>query len=276
VFIVDDELFICEALQRQLEKFSYIEVSGIFHDGEEALAMVDQYKPDIIFLDIRMPGRTGIEIAAALDKKEFSPAVVFVTAYDEFALKAYEVNAVDYILKPFEKADIERVLRKMRRQYFRQDMELSTENIIPKETVRRVLQKFCCYKEDEMVIIDSQNIQLFCVAEGEVFLVTASGEKHLLKQTLQEIEKRIDEQQFFRCHRNYIVNMDFVKQISPWFNRGYLLKLQGQPEMEVPVSRSHVKKLGRYIYFWPAKGEYWLIHYKKGVIIAIFVIINYV
>jgi DNA-binding LytR/AlgR family response regulator len=249
VFIVDDELFICEALQRQLEKFSYIEVSGTFHDGEEALSMVEKYKPDIIFLDIRMPGRTGIEIAAVLDQREFSPAVVFVTAYDEFALKSYEVNAIDYILKPFEKSDIERVLRKMRKQYFRQDMELSTENIIPKEKVKMILQKFCCYKEEEMVIIDSQNIQLFCVADGEVFLVTTSGEKHLLKQTLQEIEKKIDEQQFFRCHRNYIVNMNFVKQILPWFNRGYLLKLQGEQEVEVPVSRSHAKKLENYIYF---------------------------
>lgn len=248
-FIVDDEVIMCEALQRQLEQIPDIEVVGIYHDGEEALAMVERLKPDLIFLDIRMPGLNGMEIAAILDQKVDAPAVVFVTAYDEFALKAFEVNAMDYILKPFDKADIERVLRKMRKYVLRQALDLTGDRLVQKKRANEHPQKFCGYQGEVRVIVDSRSIQLFYAEGGEVFLVTENGEKYVLRQTLQEVEEKLDDSRFFRCHRNYIVNIDFVKQISPWFNRGYLLSLKGGSPIEVPVSRAHVKTLEQYIYF---------------------------
>lgn len=247
-FIVDDEIIMCEALQRQLEQITDIEVIGIYHDGEDAINMVEKLKPDLVFLDIRMPGLTGLEMAAILEQKEDSPFIVFVTAYDEFALKAYEVDAMDYILKPFDPEDIERVMRKLRK-HFSKGTKVKAKESLEREKSSDYPQKFCAYKSEVMVIVDSQTIQLFCAEDGDVFMITSSGEKYLLKQTLQEVEKKLDNRHFFRCHRNYIVNMDFVKQISPWFNRGYLLSLKGEKSIEVPVSRAHTKSLEQYIYF---------------------------
>ncbi|KLU63064.1 transcriptional regulatory protein YpdB [Peptococcaceae bacterium CEB3] len=247
VFIVDDEVIMCEALARLLERIPDIEVSGIYHDGDEALPMVERLKPDLVFLDIRMPGLSGMEMAEILKQREDSPAIVFVTAYDEFALKGYEVDALDYILKPFEQADLERVLRKMRK------VQLLNASEAPEAAPERVAndhpQRFCAYDGEMMIVLDSQTIQVFYAEGGEVFLLTSAGEKYVLKQTLQEVEQKLDDRRFFRCHRNYIVNMDFVKKISPGFNRGYLLTLQGKTSVEVPVSRAHTKELEQYIYF---------------------------
>jgi len=248
-FIVDDDRTMCEALQRQLDRISFIEVSRIFHDGEEALAAILKAKPDIVFLDIKMPGLTGIEIAAALAGMEKSPAVVFVTANKDYALKAYEVDAVDYILKPFGKDDIERVLRKLRKHYMPQFLELAENNLLQKKEESPLHQKFCAYRGDIMMVIDSKNIELFYAEKGEVFILTAKGEKYRLKQTLRKAEQKLDSREFFRCHRNYIVNMEFVRQISPWFNRGYLLSLKGEKSIDVPVSRAHAGALESYIHF---------------------------
>lgn len=248
-FIVDDEVIMCEALSRLLQQMPDFEVAGVYHAGDDALPMIEKLKPDLVFLDIRMPGLSGIEMAEILRQEEDSPAIVFVTAYDEFALKGYEVDALDYILKPFEQADIERVLRKMRKRQLRRAPEVSEAGLEQMVKLNIHPQKFCAYDGESMIILDSQTIQLFYAEGGEVFLLTVAGERYLLKQTLQEVEQKLDDQRFFRCHRNYIVNMDFVKRISPGFNRGYLLTLQGKKSMEVPVSRAHTKALEQYIYF---------------------------
>lgn len=249
VFIVDDEVIMCEALERLLRQLPDIEVTGVYHAGDDALPVIEKAKPDIVFLDIRMPGLSGIEVAEILQEKEVPSAIVFVTAYDEFALKGYEVDALDYILKPFDQADIERVVRKMRKLRLRRALEASEETLEQVAKVNNHPQKFGAYDGETMVIIDSSTIQLFYAEGGEVFLLTDGGETYMLKQTLQEVEQKLDDKHFFRCHRNYIVNMDFVKQVSPWFNRGYLLSLQGEKPVEVPVSRAHTKALEQYIYF---------------------------
>ncbi|CAA7601445.1 Two component system, signal transduction response regulator [Acididesulfobacillus acetoxydans] len=247
--IADDEEIMGEALAQLLRQMPDIEVSGVCHDGDEALDLIGKTKPDIAFLDIRMPGLTGIEVAEILKRKEDSPAVVFVTAYDEFALKGYEVDALDYILKPFERADIERVLRKIRKHRLRRLPDVPETGFEAAPPLNAHPEKFCAYDGETMIILDSQTIRLFYAEGGEVFLLTESGERFMLKQTLQEIEQKLDDRRFFRCHRNYIVNMDFVKKITPGFNRGYLLTLQGEKSVEVPVSRAHTKALEQYIYF---------------------------
>lgn len=249
VIIVDDEIIMCGALQHELEKYPNIEVLAMYHDGDEALQGIIHHNPDIVFLDIRMPGLNGLEVAAELDKKENPPAVVFVTAYDDCALKSYDVNALDYILKPFDADDIDRVLRKMRRFHIMDTPEPTPKNCLPQNNAEFRPQKYCTYRDDVMEIISSDSIKLFYIEAGEVFALTADDKKFAMKQALQDIEQKADPQHFFRCHRNYIVNVNYIKQISPWFNRGYLLKLGGEKTTEVPVSRSNVKKLEKYIQF---------------------------
>ncbi len=246
--VVDDEPIMCAALRQQLDKFPLIEVVGECQDGSEALEKVERLKPDIVFLDIRMPGLSGIDVAAVLDQMDLAPEVVFVTAYDDYALKAYEVSAVDYILKPFDREDIIRVLRKIRRFRALQATPLPQGDTMPEIKESRP-SKFCLYAGERMEIVDVKNIKLFLVERGEVYAYTADEARFSVKQSLQEIEQKLDSQSFFRCHRNFIVNIDFVKTVSPWFNRGLLLTLKGGKGMEIPVSRAHTKKLEQYINF---------------------------
>lgn len=249
VIIVDDEIIMCEALKREVEKYSFIEVVGLYHDGDDALQAIEQLKPNIVFLDIRMPGLNGLEVAAKIDKQENPPVVVFVSAYDDYALKGYGVNALDYILKPFDSSDIERIMHKIHRLRLLETSEITTKDTHSKSQSEFRPQKYCAYHDDIMEIISSDAIKLFFVENGHVFVLTAEDKQYSMKQTLQEIEQQVDTRQFFRCHRNYIVNVDYIKQISPWFNRGYLLTLKDKEGTEVPVSRNNVKKLKQYIYF---------------------------
>ena len=248
VLIVDDELIMCAALLHHLEKFPYIAVVGECHDGHAALLAVEKLKPDLVFLDIRMPGLNGLEVAATLDQLESSPQVVFVTAHDDYALKAFEVGALDYVLKPFDSSDIIRVLRKIRRSRTLPAYPLKQGNS-PNSSPTVRPTKFCLYNDEKMEIVDSRKIKLFAVTHGKIIVQTVDDLKFTAKQTFQEIEQLLDPNLFFRCHRNYIINIDWVKTVSPWFNRGLLLTLKGDKKIEVPVSRAQTKKLEQYINF---------------------------
>jgi two-component system LytT family response regulator/two-component system response regulator LytT len=250
VLVVDDELIMCAALRHHLEKFPHIEVVGECHDGHAALLAVEQLNPDLVFLDIRMPGLNGLEVAATLDQLESSPQIVFVTAHDDYALKAFEVGALDYVLKPFDSSDIIRVLRKIRRARTTDASSLhdSSGPTQPVSLLNRP-SKFCLYYGEKQEIIESRNIKLFTVEHGKTFAQTIDDHKYSAKQSLHEIEQLLDPGLFFRCHRNFIVNIDWVKSVSPWFNRGLLLTLKGDKKIEVPVSRAQTKKLEQYIHF---------------------------
>lgn len=246
--IADDEKIMCAALRSQLENFPYIDVVGECHDGQAALDSVKLLNPDIVFLDIRMPGLTGLEVAAEIDKHDNPAEIVFVTAYDEYALKGYEVGATDYILKPFDSDNIVRVLRKILRRRLSPKSSLVQPQVPPLASDTRP-SKFCLYTDERMEIVDAKNIKCFLAEHGTVYALTVDDARCSVKQSLQEIEQMVDRKHFFRCHRNYIVNVDFVRTVSPWFNRGLLLTLSGAKVTEIPVSRAHTKQLEQYINF---------------------------
>lgn len=239
VLIADDEDAICDALTAVLEKNPATEVISICHDGDEALENIKIFNPDLVFLDIRMPGMTGLEVANALQGWEYQPIVVFVTAFDDYAIQAFEADAIDYVLKPFDANDIEKVIRKVKNIFSKS---------IPPQANQFPLQ-FCFYQEDKTHIVQYQNIQFAYAENREVFVQTTDGEKYTSKLILQELEDKLDPSQFFRCHRSYIVNMFYVKEISPGFNRGYLLTMKGNKNVKIPVSRAMISKLSRYICF---------------------------
>lgn len=240
VMIVDDEPIMAEELKAMLlELFPEIHIVGVCHDGETALNMIRKVNPHIVFLDIQMPGMTGLEAASELAKTENPPMVIFVTAYDEFALKAFQVNAVDYILKPLDEADLARVMAKIQKR-LQQTMHSVAHPL-------KAARKFSVEKGDRMEIVDSDNIKLVYAKDRLVYLLTMEGETFRAKLTLQEFEAKLSPQKFFRCHRNYIVNIDEIKQIASWFKKGYLLILKDERNMEIPVGRAYVSKLKEYI-----------------------------
>ena len=218
------------------------------HDSEAALEQIDSLRPDVVFLDIRMPGVSGLEIAETISAGEAPPLVVFSTAYDTYAIQAFQVNATDYILKPFDEKDIQRVVQKLQQHFLRSLPKPLVSPAVGEalESPRTYARKFTVDLENSMAIVDSQQIQLVYAQNRMVFIRTTEGVNYKAKLTLQEFETRLDPQKFFRCHRNYIVNVDQIKAIASWFNRGYLLILNDQTT-EVPVSRACVDKLREYI-----------------------------
>lgn len=250
VILADDEKLMAEELRSLLlELYPDIAILGVLHDGEAALKMTKARKPDILFLDIQMPGMTGLAVAEQLMGYEDSPAIVFATAYDEYALTAFSVNAIDYILKPYDEAELERVMKKFEKMLARSSVKTraaSQQDLARNACVRR----FTVEKGDRMEIVDSNNIELVFAKDRLVFIKTLDGETYRTKLTLQEFEGKLPAERFFRCHRNYIVNVDQIKEIANWFNKGYLLilhKTAAGKGLEVPVGRAYAARLREYI-----------------------------
>lgn len=247
VVIADDEKVMAEELQSLLlEIYPDLIIVGMAHDGETALSLVKTGKPDIVFLDIQMPGMSGLEVAEKLAVMEEPPAVVFATAYDEYALKAFSVNAMDYILKPYDESDMTRVMGKFERMLAKFSVKPRTES----QRLAGGERKFSLEKGDRMEIIGSDKIELVYAKDRLVYIKTLDGEVYRTKLTLQEFEAKLPVARFFRCHRNYIVNVNQIKEIATWFNKGYILilqKLGAGKAAEIPVGRAYAARLKEYI-----------------------------
>lgn len=236
LLIADDEPLMCDELKCVLEQIGGTEIVGICQNGEDVPGAVIREKPDIVFLDIQMPGISGMQVARIISSQPSPPAIVFVTAYDSFALEAFGVSAVDYILKPFDNTDIQRSLERIRRRLPPREKPASPV------TMKKILVD----AGDRLEVIDFSQIQIFRAEERQVYLHTIDGKIHEVKHRLNELEEILDSQKFFRCHRNYIVNVDQVKQVANWFNKGYILILQS-PAIEIPVGRVYTAKLRQYL-----------------------------
>jgi len=214
------------------------------------LAKIKELHPDIVFLDIQMPGKSGLDVATILSRQVSPPTIVFLTAFADYALKAFEVDAVDYILKPFDEDDIQRVVSKLRKLKQNKisvpDSNQHSSDASPQSEYPR---KFCVYHGGRFEVIDHERIQFFFAKDRLVFVQTTEGKHFPIKSSLAELDEKLDHKQFMRCHRNYIVNMDHVKHLENWFNRGYMLILKGDANLEVPVSRLYVKRLKEYLEF---------------------------
>ncbi|MFZ5972347.1 MAG: LytR/AlgR family response regulator transcription factor [Bacteroidota bacterium] len=220
--IVDDERLARKELMKLLEEHPSIEVVGEAMNADEAEKMIEEMNPDLLFLDIQMPGRTGFQLLESLDS---APLVVFTTAYDEFALKAFEVNALDYLLKPITAERLSEAVQK----------------ILDKEktrTGRRGDKKLGL--EDQVFVKDGErcwfvslaNIRLF-ESDGNYIKVYFDANRPMIHKSLNALDEKLDERSFFRASRKHIVNLSWVEGIEPWFNGGLMVKLRGGDKVEV-------------------------------------------
>lgn len=243
LLIVEDEQAVARELQSMLiELDPELTVLGICDDGESALVRIMTDKPDILFLDIELPGINGLEVANTVAKMEDGPVIVFLTAYDEFALKAFDVNAVDYILKPIDKRKLCRILDRSHRVL---SCMPKTEILQDDDTIRRMAVD----KGDTMEVIDCRKIRVICGEKRYIHIVMLNGDVHEVRTTLRDMEARLPKDLFFRCHRSYIVNVNEIKQIKTWFKRKYILVLKGDKKLEIPVGRVYVDTLKSYVEF---------------------------
>lgn len=236
--LVDDEPLMCQELQVLLEEYPDIEVVNACHDSQDALEQIMTLKPDLVFLDIQMPGKSGLQIAKSMSRLPHIPLLVFATAYQNYAMDAFNVNAVDYILKPFDESDIDRAINKVRR--FCTDYSPSIQ---PRPL------KLSAEANDRLEIINQQDIQVIYTENRSILIQMRDGRTLSGKMSLQEYEDLLDPHMFCRCHRGHIVNVQCIERLDSWFNRGYILTLSGAKPHDVPVSRIYVKNLKQFIQF---------------------------
>jgi DNA-binding LytR/AlgR family response regulator len=235
VLIADDEPVLCNELKCILMASGEAEVVAVCHNGEDVAGLTEKYEADVLFLDIQMPGMGGMAVAKAISHQPEPPMIVFVTAFSQYALDAFKVDAVDYILKPFDERDIERVLRKLHQRWqgqAGQKRRSFTRNILGEAG-------------DRLEVVAVEQIQHFRAEDRQVFMKTTEGVVFEVKHRLNELELILNPLEFFRCHRNFIVNANQVQQIANWFNRGYLLIMKGD-SYEIPVGRAFVGKMKQY------------------------------
>jgi two-component system LytT family response regulator len=222
--IVDDERLARKELMKLLEEHPMIEVIGEAMNADEAFQMINDLNPDLLFLDIQMPGKTGFQLLEMLDSV---PLVVFTTAYDEFALKAFEVNALDYLLKPIQPERLSETISKLA------EKERAKSIAIRGPEKKLGLNDQVFVKDgDRCWFVALNNVRLF-ESDGNYIKVYFDTNRPMIHKSLNALDEKLDERAFFRASRKHIVNLSWVEGIEPWFNGGLMVRLRGGDKVEV-------------------------------------------
>lgn len=246
--IVDDEPPAVDELNFILSEIPGIGVIGSVHSAANAIKAIRATQPDLVFLDIKMPGRDGFDVVQACASLQKTPFFVFATAYDEHAVKAFEASAIDYILKPFQadrvKSSVERVKKLMltqREGALCGKLEKLVEHI---HMLANPIIKVSVEHKGRILLLNPDRI-VYCKAEKKEILVCTDAQCYTLHGTvsLDALEQKLETHGFFRSHRGYLVNLACIKEVAPWFNGKYILTTTDQASTEVPVSRRRVKPL---------------------------------
>jgi DNA-binding LytR/AlgR family response regulator len=236
--IVDDEAPARARLKRLLTGIEGVELVGEAIDGVRAVEMIETLSPDLVLLDIQMPGLDGFGVIEALQDP---PPVVFVTAYDEYAIRAFEVNALDYLLKPFSRARLEQAIR--RAQAARsEEREFATQfgPLLKSLAAQgRYLTRLAVRDRDRIRVLGADEVDWIDIEEEQV-MVHVGDNAFRIRRTLAELESRLDPTTFFRAHRSAIVNLDRVKEVIPWFKGSHKLRLTSGAEMDLSRARARV------------------------------------
>jgi len=227
--IIDDERLARNELKKLLQEFSEIEVIDEAANADEGLEKIEQHNPDLIFLDIQMPGKTGFELLEELHR---APKVVFTTAYDEFALKAFEVNALDYLLKPIEPKRLSDAIQKLHQEENRETNNNGNGSAIRSTGLLNEEDQVFVKDGERCWFVKLNEIRLF-ESVGNYAKVFFGPNKPLILKSLNALEERLDEKVFFRANRKHIINMRWIDKIEPYFNGGLLLELKGGEKIEV-------------------------------------------
>lgn len=247
--IVDDEQLARDELSYLLKSAGDVDIVAQGKNGLEAVNLIKEHSPDLVFLDVQMPGLDGFGvIKKLLDKKVPIPKIVFATAFDQYAVKAFEVNAVDYLLKPFDK---KRVAQSVQKARAKQESEaIPAEKI---ETLVRMLEsqkpqssKLLLKTVGRMLLVDQKDICYASIEDGVITVVTAGAngmEGQSNCRTLEELLDSLDPNLFWRAHRSFLVNINRIREVVPWFKSSYQLRMDDKKQTEIPVSRAQTKRL---------------------------------
>jgi len=245
--IVDDEQLARDELAYLLKGVGDIDVVAQGKNGVEAVNLIKEHNPDVVFLDVQMPGLDGFGVIKKLiDRRVPLPQIVFATAYEQYAIKAFEVNAVDYLLKPFDKKRVAQSVQKARK-----NLQTETPPSDKLETLVRMLEsqqpqnsKVLLKSTGRLFLVDQKDICFASIEDGVITVVTAGGmEGQSNCRTLEELLESLDPNLFWRAHRSFLVNINRIKEVVPWFKSSYQVRMDDRKQTEVPVSRAQTKRL---------------------------------
>jgi two-component system LytT family response regulator/two-component system response regulator LytT len=249
--IVDDERPARDELAYLLKAFPEVNVIAQGKNGLEAVTLIKEHDPDLVFLDVQMPGLDGFGvIKKLLERKLRVPQIVFATAFDNYAVRAFEVNAVDYILKPFDKSRIAKAIQRAKKM-----LDAHTSPVERLETLvgqlgagspqakSSQLVKLLLNSQGRMILVDAEDMIYASIEEGTITIVAREAEGTSNYRTIEELAAALDADVFWRPHRSYLININHIKEVIPWFKSSYTLKMNDKRASEIPVSRVQTKRL---------------------------------
>lgn len=241
--IIEDEKPAIEELKYVLSKYNFLNIVDVAMTGNAGYELVKKLQPEVVFMDINIPIESGISVSKKIKEFNKDINIIFITAYEQYALEAFEIDALDYILKPFDdkriSVTIKRLQEKIEEKY-KEEIPVMISDILNKlEKEEKTLKKIPCEYRGKIILIDTKNIH-YCYTMEDKTYVKIDSEEYITHNTLKEIEKKTD---LFRVHRSYIVNMDNIKELYSWFNGTYKLVMNDKEQSEIPVSRNNVKKV---------------------------------
>jgi two-component system LytT family response regulator/two-component system response regulator LytT len=272
--IIDDEQLARDELKYLLDQVGGVEVVAQGTNGIEAVDLIEEYHPDLVFLDVQMPGLDGFaaiqrlmernrQRAAGGQEAEPLPQIVFATAYDQYAVRAFDVNAVDYLLKPFDRTRVQQAVERVRnRMNGAASISPTGTNAVPESQVESQLDallrllnrpqgasrspqpaKLIVQAQNRLLLIDQADICYAAIDEGVIRVVTPTFEGHSKCRTLEELLELLDAALFWRAHRGFVVNINHIREVVPWFKSSYQLRMNDKRQTEIPVSRAQTRRL---------------------------------
>jgi two-component system response regulator LytT len=240
--LVDDEKLASDELAYQLREFPDVEIVATASNGLEAVQLIADLEPDLVFLDMQMPGLDGMGVIRKLHEKEIPlPYFVMATAYDQYAVEAFKWEALDYLLKPVEKERLSQAIERARKSVAEKLKIAPVEPPPPKPSLQRT--KLLVKNNQRNFIVDAQDVVYATIEDGLITVVASSLEGQSNYRTIEELQSNLDPDMFWRVHRSYLVNIHRIKEVIPWFKSSFQLRMDDKKQTEVPVSRVQTKRL---------------------------------
>jgi two-component system response regulator LytT len=259
--IIDDEQLARDELKYLLDQVGGVDVVAQGANGIEAVDLIEEHHPDLVFLDVQMPGLDGFAVIKRLmdrhgakpgKEAEPLPQIVFATAYDQYAVRAFDVNAVDYLLKPFDRTRVQQALERVRGR-----MGGSSPGALPESQIDALLKllnrpqsgarsqpaKLIVQAQSRLLLVDQAEICFAAIDEGVIQVVTQNFEGQSKCRTLEELMELLEPAMFWRAHRGYVVNINHIREVVPWFKSSYQLRMNDKKQTEIPVSRAQTRRL---------------------------------
>jgi two-component system, LytTR family, response regulator LytT len=240
--VVDDEQLACDELSYLLRDFPEIEVIATGSNGLQAVDLIQRFEPELVFLDVQMPGLDGTGVVRRLREKEIDPPhFIFVTAHDHYAVEAFRLQAMDYLLKPVDKGRLAETIERARRMI--QDTKAPEPPPLAKPAMAPQRTKLLVRSNSRHFIVDANELIYATIDNGLITLVTANLEGQSTYRTIEDLQANLDRELFWRVHRSFLVNINRIKEVVPWFKSSYQLRMDDKKHTEVPVSRVQTRRL---------------------------------